>query len=395
MKGTDIESNAPREREKRAKINVAYLLKVFLGVVITIVALVGVFIILKKNKAYYSDYEVIETIQRADGNTVVYASYGNNILKYSRDGASAINSEGNFIWSGSYEMTTPIVDVCKDYVVIGDQGNTQVKIYNQKGEVGSFSVLNPILQVEVASQGVVAILMEGEESSYYNLYSETGKLLTEVSMPLETSGFPIDMSLSSNGRILGASYLDVSTGVVEFNVDFRNFGDVGSNSHNGFAGAQIFSEVVIPKIEIINNKVCIYRNDGVSVYELEEQLGDLIFEVTYEQEIESIFYTESYLGFILDNEEGESRYILELYDFSGDKLLSYNLNFDYTTVQMSGSDIMLYSTTECMIINRKGKVKFQYEFSKPIEYMFFTSSQYKYFLVDGANVEIIKLKEGK
>ncbi len=47
-----------------------------------------------------------------------YKSFGNNVLKYTRDGASYIDNRGENVWTESYEMKTPVVAVNGDYAAI-------------------------------------------------------------------------------------------------------------------------------------------------------------------------------------------------------------------------------------------------------------------------------------
>lgn len=70
----------------------------------------------------YTGYTEVESFARADSNNVEYKYYEGNLLKYSRDGAMGIGSDGTALWNGSYEMANPMVDVCGTYVAVADQG---------------------------------------------------------------------------------------------------------------------------------------------------------------------------------------------------------------------------------------------------------------------------------
>ena len=47
--------------------------------------------------------------------------FGDGVIKYTKDGASYIDSRGKAIWIQSYEMKSPFVTVNGDFAAIGDK----------------------------------------------------------------------------------------------------------------------------------------------------------------------------------------------------------------------------------------------------------------------------------
>ena len=68
----------------------------------------------------YTDYTVgwERQLDRGDSSFTGYLKYGSNLLKYSKDGVSYVDSSGKDVWILSYEMKTPIAAVNGDYAVI-------------------------------------------------------------------------------------------------------------------------------------------------------------------------------------------------------------------------------------------------------------------------------------
>ena len=80
----------------------------------------------------------------------------------------------SFSWSAAYSMQTPIVDICEK-IAVEEQKGSQVYIYSaDKGQIGYFQTLLPIQKVKVASQGVVAAVLEDGEVTWINLYDTDG-----------------------------------------------------------------------------------------------------------------------------------------------------------------------------------------------------------------------------
>lgn len=57
-------------------------------------------------------------LDRGDGSFTGYKKFGNGFLKYTKDGASNIGSDGKDIWIQSYEMKSPIAAVNDGYAAI-------------------------------------------------------------------------------------------------------------------------------------------------------------------------------------------------------------------------------------------------------------------------------------
>lgn len=66
--------------------------------------------------------------------------------------------------------------------------------------------------IKVASQGVVAVVLEDSGSnvvSLYNPYSSDEKLLVEVPSNVSEDGYPIDIALSADAKSLVTVYLAI------------------------------------------------------------------------------------------------------------------------------------------------------------------------------------------
>ena len=68
---------------------------------------------------------------------VHYRSFESGILRYGRDGASAISDKGQTVWNGSYDMATPKADTCGSSVVIADIGEKSLYVYKGSEDKGA------------------------------------------------------------------------------------------------------------------------------------------------------------------------------------------------------------------------------------------------------------------
>ena len=80
----------------------------------------------------------------------------------------------------SFEMASARAVTCGNYLAIGDIGSNQIRIFDQTGQVGSIVTSYPILDLDVASQGVVSFIMTENGANYISLYSSNGEELVDI-----------------------------------------------------------------------------------------------------------------------------------------------------------------------------------------------------------------------
>lgn len=376
-------------RKKRHKRIIA-LIAVILSVAAVFVVYVAINLILHKS---YTSYKVIHKQERQDSSTAQYERYGSGMIRYSRDGAMAMDSAGNLLWNGTFEMRDPILDVQDKYVVVSDRGNKTLQIFNGEGKMTTVNVPYSIITSKIANQGVVAVLMDGDGVNYIKLYSEEGKELVDISTVNENDGFPLDITLSEDGRKLVTSYMSINDGKVHSVITFYNFGGVGQNYVDKIVGAEDFGQSMVPRIEFVNNDtICAFGDNSFALYSM-EQIPKEICKETFNSEIKSIFYSNKYVGFILYNGEGTDKYRLLLYDLNGKIVLDKGINYEYDNVYISGDEIILYTNLEWVIMRTSGQIKFHYTFDNDISYILPVNNLDKYIIIDNVNIQEVKLTE--
>ena len=107
----------------------------------------------------FGSYETAWTIDMKEGSLVGYESFGNNVLKVTRDGASYIDNKGKTIWTESYEMKNPIVSVKGNYAAIADRQSNSIYICNTDGTQGSVTTVLPVSRVAVSGTGSTVVTL--------------------------------------------------------------------------------------------------------------------------------------------------------------------------------------------------------------------------------------------
>lgn len=378
----DYEDRKKRYRKNRVVIFVLLLV---------LIVIIGAIYLIRLFNRTYQGYEVLDRISNTEENLGGYLKYKSAVVRYSRDGALAVDNKGNLLWNGSYEMTDPVADTCEDYVVIADRGGKQVQIFNKSGLAGSLTMNHPIVKAEVARQGVVAVLMIEDDTSYVELYSKEGTFIGEKVTNMVKDGYPMDISLSDNGEKIAATYLSLSSGEIVNNILFLNYGDVGKNFTDRTAGASIYTNAIVPRITFLdNNTVCAFTENGLLIFPMEE-IAEPAIEQIVEGKIKSVLHNEKYAGLVLQEDKKEPR--LLLYDLKGKKILDKELSFEYESIYLSGDEIIMFNDLSCVIYKIDGKEKFRYTFDTNISALYPINNLDRYFLVNPQDILEIQLIE--
>ena len=339
----------------------------------------------------YEQYQVTDTFEVKNANSLTFESYGNGVLRYGRDGITAVDSSGKAIWSGSYDMANPQIDICEESVVVADVGEKSLYIYKGEETGVDFQVDYPIVQACVARQGVIAVVMEDASSNrigIYNPFNKTEVLLVEIPTNVE-DGYPVSIDFSPDGSSLVASYLCVTTGTIQTRVTFYNFSNVGKNS-NCLVGAQNYNDKMVSEVRYLDeNTVCLFAEDGFYLWNNMKQPVSKK-KCLFSEEIQSAFYDASHVGVLLKRDDDKCT--MKLFDVSGKNVLTKEISAEYTEVQIRGDEILLHSNTKGAIYRMNGVKKYAGEWKKPISYFFPTSKRNRYLLIQDSKIKKIRLK---
>ena len=376
-----------RKKKHRRRVAIIILASI---ITLLVIGLTAIYMIVNKK---YNGYEVIHTIERSDSKSARYYPYEGGFIRLSRDGIMAMNSAGSQLFNGTFEMKDPILDSSGKFVAVSDRDDKMLQIFNGSGGVTPITVLNPIIKSEVADQGVTAVLMSGDDVNFITLYDTEGTDLVNLRTVNKDDGYPLDITLSNDGRKFATSYVSFNNGILQCKVTFYNFGNIGENYDSSIVGAYDYGQTLVPDVEFINNNTaCAFGDDKFSIYSVEEVPKD-IYDETFTKEVKTVFYSNKYIGFVFNNAEGTNKYQVVIYNLEGKVVLNKEMNYDYNNIFLSGDEIVMYSGTEWVIWKMDGKEKFHYTFSTEISYLMAGNSLNKYLIIDNQKIDDVKLIE--
>ena len=372
---------------RRHRLDITLRVLVILAVVFAIAFAVKHYI----DTRSYTGYEILKKTVRSDSDTAEYMVYNGHILKYSQDGAESFDETDKANWNVTYEMQEPKIATCGDYVAMSDLGSTEILVMDPDGNQTAIQTKLPVMNFNVAGQGVVAAVLEEGNTTRINVYDREGNQLAGIKSTMSKSGYPADIALSPGGTLLGVTYIRMENDELKSSVAFYNFGDVGQNEIDNYVSGYDYEGTVIPRIKFLNNRTAVAIGDDKMVFYKGDQKPEALSANAIEDEIESVFYGPDEVGLVFRAESGANRYRIDLYSDSGKLKLSQEFEMAYTDIKLTSDRIIIYNDSTCEIFDMKGKVKYDGLFEDSVILMAPTSNTTRFVLVNRNMTQMIQL----
>ena len=232
-----------------------------------VIAAAACLVFLYAEKRSYHSYKVLNTSEQEDVVSTQYVDMDGDILRYSPDGVSVVDNSMNTIWNETYTMQNPIADVNGSRAVVADSEGTSLYICDKKGVTGTVTTSYAIVKVRIASNGMVAVILDNDDNTWINFYNPDGSLVAENLTKIDDPGYPMDVAVSDNG-VMMVTFQYVDGSKTTSYVAFYNYGDVGQNEDDRIVSGYTYENVVIPQVECISDsKYIALRDDGFSTYQ--------------------------------------------------------------------------------------------------------------------------------
>ncbi len=380
-----------REKIKSHKFTVVYRAML---VMILIAAIGVVFYYQWKNKVYTENTVVFSTEVHItqDSTLVPFAGY---LLTYSKDGAGCMDIRGNAVWNQTFEMQNPIVDICQNVVAIGDYNGRTIHVMDTAGVIGSITTNRPIRDFCVASNGVVAVVLDDTDVTLiclYDSYDSKGKELVKFRTTMKDSGYPVNVSISPNGELACVSYLFVDSGQMKSSVAFYNFGPVGKNNVNNYVSGYDYLNSIVPFTRFLDDKSIFAVSDDRVMFFSGSQKPLSIAEKLLDDSVQGVYYGSEYIGLVFNSTQSTNRYRLDLYHKSGELRQSIEFDIDFRDILFHNDQIIIYNESECRIYNTSGAEKYSGSFSKSVLLLIPQNSMRRYMIVTPDSIDTIELK---
>ncbi len=372
------------------KISKAGLIRVAIVCVLIILVIVAAVTVVQRKK--YTEYAVNEdSITPKTDNVSNYEAVENYILRYSSDGASLLNKNLKSRWNVTYDMDNPSADICEDTFVIYDHNGTNLQIFDQDGPIGSFKTSSPIVKARVSKNGNVAALVSENDAAVIHYYTSEGTEIAAISSTLKTNGYPLDFDLSPNGLYMTIAFAKIESSGIGTLLNFYDFSSSGSSYEENMASSDTYDSVVIPQVYYTDDTtIAAISEDGFAIYKGKKPA--LKKRVTFDEEIISFFHDDEKLGFVFQDENSDSPYIMKIYGIGGNLKSSKTIGVDFEKAQVSSGQLILTGSSQLGIYDMSGNCKFEGTLNEGDIASCLRIGDKQYLLVTNSKTETIYLK---
>ncbi len=389
----DIDKNAIprvsyREKIKSHKFTIFYRI---ILVVILIAAITAAALIQWQNKVYTENVE-LSSVGINITQDVKLMPFSGHLLSYSKDGANCMDTKGNAVWNQTFEMQNPMVDICQNVVAIGDYNGRTIYVMDTTGAMGNITTNRPVRDFCVASNGVVAAVLDDTDVTLICLYDAKGNELVRFRTTMKESGYPVNVSISPSGELVCVSYMFVDSGQMKSSVAFYNFGAVGQNNTDNYVSGYDYLNAIVPLTHFLDNRSIFAVSDDRIMFYSGAQKPVSVAETLVSEEIRGVYYGDEYIGLVFNSTQGSSRYRLDVYQKSGAFQQSIEFDLEYTNILFHEDQIIIHNESQCSIYNSKGVQKYDGKFSKTVLVLIPLSGNYRYMVVTPDSIDTIELQ---
>lgn len=389
-----VKKKEKRQEESLGKKILRHRLTVFYRIVLALVlvaAVVFAIVVHMKNRVFES-YQIISSVEKENLSLSNCRRLGEKALIYTNDGASCIDRKGQTLWDQPFEMQSPLISICNSVVALGDYNGSVIYVMNDEQTLGEIDTKMPIRDFAVSENGVVAAVLDDASVTWIYLFDSTGNTLAYFKTTMRQSGYPIRVTISDNGQLVGVSYFYLDSGMIKSSVAFYNFGPVGQNEIDNFVSSYDYMDSVVPFVEFMNNEKAVAVADNRLVIYEGSQKPVSIADVLLEEEIETVYCGSNYVGLVYMDVTGSALYRVDIYDDKGVKMESVSVDMEFSEIIFHKNRMIIYSEQECLIHTINGVDNFKGSFEKSVLALIPTNASHEYIAVTSDSIDVIELK---
>lgn len=379
------------ERIRKHRMSIFYRI----ALVIVLFAAVGIVLFIQYRDKVYTQMAQVTTNQRQAVAGAKDVSLGDNLVTYSNDGISCMDSKGNALWNQTYEMQNPIISTSQDVLAIADYNGRKVYVMNSEKKLGEISTNLPIRNICVAANGVVMTVQEEARVAWIYIYDSQGKELVYFRTTMSDTGYPTAISLSDNAKLAAVAYTYVEAGALQTRVAFYNFGGVGENQIDNLVSGYNYTDTFVPYIHFVNSETVFAVADNRIMIYGGSEVPETKMERLLDEEIQAVYSSDKYIGLVFVNNTGESSYILKVLNLQGEEVVAIPFNFSSISdarVVFTEEIVTIYNEKECLVYNVSGKQKFAGVFEKAVRTMIPADGTFRYVLAHADSIDVVELK---
>ncbi len=316
-----------------------------------------------------------------------FISFGNNVVMCNKYGVFAYNSGGKVVWQYETNLTSPVLYVCGDNLLVTDIAQSSARVFDLSGKLkNDVTFETECITASVNENGwITAILKLRGYRAQISVYDNTSKLRYSWN---SANNDIITAALCKDNKTLAASQLDSSStseayGIVSlFDITTDGKPHCGKNLENNLVVYMRWNG---------NKLLC---TGSKNVFEMDKS-GNENWSYSYPGEL-IVYNTKSdyALAFAINGNSTSSTKITKIYTVSnnGKELGNSEIEGDVKSLEVSDVIIEAVSSASIITLRKNASVKEKNSLSRDISKCCLFGSKDKVFVISGTTAEILAVK---
>lgn len=363
------------------------------GLIIALVVIAVCSVFVYRYRTYHS-MKVVKTISKDLTESFQSFAYKNGTVCYSEDGIYFLDGKGNEKWNRTYSIKNPQATYCGNYIVVASKNGNDIALLDSDGQMKKFSVSYPIVNVKVAKQGVIGLILHGDKGNYIELYDAAQKKLVSIKVTASQNGYPMDIALSEDGQNLLVSYLVVDGINTKSRVALYNFGSQGQEKGDQMIGGFDFKDCVIPKVNFMGSSKAVAIADDELIFFRTNSSFSKKQIIGIDQSIKSVAVNDKWIALVLENQKNsdKEKYEAVVYNENGNKIMDHNFSSEYNKLLLGKKELVLAGNYHFSVVNFAGHEMYQKDFNKRISNVSTTGKKRRYLITYEDSINLFELR---
>ena len=363
------------------------------ALIVAVIAAAAVVVMIQMKNRVFGEYQVTTSVPRESVSNATIMAFGENILIYGSDGASCINRRGDVLWNQTFEIQNPVLAICQNVMAIGNYNGRIIYLMDTGKAIGEIDTKMPIRNFAVSANGVVAaVLDDTADITWIYLFDSSGNTLAYFKTTMKDSGYPVSITISDNGCLVGVSYLYMDNGMMRSSVAFYNFGPVGQNEIDNFVSSYEYMDTVVPLIKFLGNEKAVAVADNRLVFFEGDQKPVSIADILLDSQIVGVYDGNDYVALVYNDVTGQALYKVDIYNDSGKLEDTVMADMQFSDILFYKDKVIIYNEQECLVHTIGGMDNFNGRFNDLALLLIPTDKSYEYVMVTPDSIDTIELK---
>lgn len=357
-------------------------------IVVAVMIVTGTCLVIENQT--YTSVTTADSYKKNTEDSNQYAAFSEGMIRYSRDGVVFLNKKNQEKWIQPCQIQNPVIDINEDVFAVADIGGNTIMIFQKNGLKGEIETTLPIEKIAVSNQGIVSAILKNESTPQIISYDAVGNILVEHQVNLNSTGYPISLDMSADGKNLLVSYLSTKNGTLKSVFASYNFGQAGQQKTDNLIYTEEFEQTVVADVFYMDASTSVAVGDkSFAIYEGTQSVKKKK-EVNLNQEIRSEFHSDKYIGFVLTNQD-KSGYEVQLYDKTGKQMINREITGEYSHAKLAGDEMILFDGTKGCVISDTGIQRFKGDWGMDVQDVVPTEGIHRYLLAGADELRVVYL----